>query len=224
VENGRSTPSRDTVLRLAEGLGLDLRERNSLLVAAGYAPVYSETSLESPHMAAVRETVRWVLAAHEPFPAIVLDRYWHRIHANRPSAMFRAEVSAELLKEPVNLLRLSLHPDGLAHRIANLGEWRAHLLSRLHHQVAMTADPNLVKLYDELLGYPCDQQEPKVDLPGPGQIAVPLRIWHEGRELAFLSTMATFGTPLDITTAELSIECFYPADAETTEILRNTEW
>ncbi|MYS81519.1 helix-turn-helix domain-containing protein [Streptomyces sp. SID5474] len=224
IENGRSGPSRDIVLRLAEALGLELRERNPLLLAAGYAPVYHETSLEAPHMAAVRAMLRQVLAAHEPFPAVVLDRYWNRVEANEPALLFRIGVSEELLREPVNLLRLSLHPHGLAPLIANLGEWRAHLLSRLRQQVTMTADPDIIKLYDELVGYPCDQPEPKVELPGPGDIAIPLRLHYDGRILTFFSTMATFGTPLDITVAELAIESFYPADPETAEILRTTKW
>ncbi|MEU6479351.1 helix-turn-helix transcriptional regulator [Streptomyces sp. NPDC047017] len=224
VENGRSVPSRDAVLRLADALGLELRERNPLLLAAGYAPVYHETSLRAPHMSAVRDMVRQVLAAHEPYPAVVLDRYWNRVDANDPAWLFGQGVHPALLEEPVNLLRVSLHPDGMAPRIANLGEWRAHLLGRLRRQVTTTADPVLGKLYDELRAYPCDQPEPKVELPGPGEIAIPLRLRHEGRELAFFSTMATFGTPLDITVAELAIECFFPADPETAEVLRTTDW
>ncbi|MFI6683925.1 helix-turn-helix domain-containing protein [Streptomyces sp. NPDC050485] len=224
IENGRSAPSRDTVLRLAEALGLELRERNPLLLAAGYAPVYRETGLEAPHMSAVRDMVRQVLAAHEPYPAVVLDRYWNRVDANDPAWLFGLGVAPRLLEEPVNLLRVSLHPEGMAPRIANLGEWRAHLLSRLRQQVTMTADPELARLYDELIRYPCDQPEPRVELPGPGEIAVPLRLRYEGRELAFFSTMATFGTPLDITVAELAIESFFPADPETAEVLRTTNW
>lgn len=224
VENGRSAPSRDIVLRLAGTLGLALRERNQLLMAAGYAPVYHETSLNAPRMSSVRAMVRKVLSAHEPFPAIVLDRYWNRVEANDPAMLFRVGVSAELLREPVNVMRLSMHPEGLASRIANLGEWRAHLLSRLRQQIAMTADPDLTKLYDELVGYPCDQPEPEVELPGAGEIAVPLRLRHEGRELVFYSTVSTFGTPLDITVAELAIESFFPADDETLAVLRSTRW
>ncbi|MER6735955.1 helix-turn-helix domain-containing protein [Streptomyces puniciscabiei] len=224
IENGRSEPSREVVLRLAETLGLELRERNELLLAAGYAPVYQHTSLQAPHMSAVRDMVRQVLAAHEPYPAVVLDRYWHRVEANDPAWLFGQGVAEELLREPVNLMRVALHPDGLAPRIANLGEWRAHLLSRLRRQVTMTADPDLVKLYDELVCYPCDQHEPKIELPGPGDIAIPLRLRYEGHELAFFSTVATFGTPLDITVAELSIESFYPADTATAELLRNATW
>ncbi|KAA2258156.1 helix-turn-helix transcriptional regulator [Solihabitans fulvus] len=224
VENGRSMPSREIVLRLAEPLGLALRERNQLLMAAGYAPVYEESGLDAPRMAAVRAMVRRVLAAHEPFPAVVLDRYWNRVEANEPARLFSVGVAEELLQEPVNLMRVCLHPDGLAPRVVNLGEWRAHLLSRLRQQVATTADPELSALYEELAGYPCDQPEPEVELPGPGAIAVPLRLRFAGRELVFFSTVSTFGTPLDVTVAELVLESFFPADDETEAVLRETTW
>jgi transcriptional regulator with XRE-family HTH domain len=224
VENGRSLAGRDVVLRLAEALGLALRERNQLLLAAGYAPVYQQTGLEAPRMAAVRAMVRQVLAAHQPYPAVVLDRYWNRVEANDPAWLFTVGVAPQLLREPVNLMRVALHPQGLAPSIANLGEWRAHLLGRLRRQVAVTADPQLGGLYDELLGYPCDQPEPEVELPGPGAIAIPLRLRYRGRELSFFSTVSTFGTPLDITVAELAIESFFPADAGTAELLREAVW
>lgn len=220
VENGRSVPSREVVLRLAESLGLALRERNQTLVAAGYAPVYAESGLDAPRLAAIRDMIGRLLAAHEPFPAVVVDRYWNRVDANDPAALLGEGVSAELLTEPVNVLRVSLHPDGLAPRIINLGEWRAHLLSRLRQQVSMTADPTLIALLDELTGYPCDQPEPPVELPGPGQIAIPLRLRRGADELTFYSTIATFGTPLDVTVAELAIEAFFPADDRTAALLR----
>lgn len=224
IENGRSAPSRVIVLQMAESLGLELRERNQMLLASGYAPVYQQTSLEAPHMSLVRGMVTQVLAAHEPFPAVVLDRYWNRVDANEPAWIFGEGVAPELLEEPVNLMRVSLHPQGMAPRIANLGEWRAHLLTRLRQQITTTADPQLVKLYDELVMYPCDQPEPKVEMPGPGQIAVPLRLHHESGELSFFSTVATFGTPLDITVAELAIESFFPADEHTSAVLRSAKW
>jgi len=223
VETGRSQPSREMVLRLAEQLDVPLRERNGLLLAAGYAPVYAETTLDAPdapRMAAVRAAVRQVLIGHEPYPAVVVDRHWTLIEVNAGVALLTAGVAPKLLAPPANALRVSLHPDGMAPRIANLGEWRAHLLGRLRRQVAHTADPTLAALYDELRAYPCDQPEPTVELPGPGDIVVPLRLRHAGRELAFVSTVATFGTPLDITVAELSIESFFPADPETAAILR----
>jgi hypothetical protein len=133
--------------------------------------------------------------------------------------MFTGDVPPELLVPPVNVLRASLHPEGMAQRIVNLGEWRAHLLGRLRRQVALTADSDLERLYQELRAYPCDQPEPEIEVPGPGDIAVPLRIRHDGEELAFFSTVATFGTPLDITVAELVIESFFPADARTAAVL-----
>jgi transcriptional regulator with XRE-family HTH domain len=221
VETGRSRPSREMILRLAEQLDLPLRERNHLLLAAGYAPVYGETALEAPPMAAVREAVRQVLAAHEPYPAVVVDRAWHLVEANASVALFTAGVAPDLLAPPANVLRATLHPAGLAPRIVNLGEWRAHLLGRLRRQAALTADPYLADLYDELRAYPCDEPEPEIELPGPGEIVVPLRVRHGDQELSFFSTVATFGTPLDITVAELALELFFPADDATAEALRN---
>ncbi|MGC9666449.1 helix-turn-helix domain-containing protein [Planosporangium sp. 12N6] len=222
VETGRSRPSRDMVLRLADELDVPLRDRNDLLLAAGYAPVYAETTLDAPRMSAIRGAVRLVLTAHEPYPAVVVDRHWNLVDANATLGLLLTGVAAALLDPPVNVLRVSLHPDGLAPRIVNLGEWRAHLLGRLRRQVGSTADPVLADLYDELRGYPCDQPEPEVELPGPGDVVVPLRVRHSGGELAFVSTVATFGTPLDITVAELAIESFFPADPATATALRAT--
>ena len=208
------------VLHLAEQLDLPLRERNQLLLAAGYAPVYPQTALDSPRMAAVRAAVRHVLTGHEPYPAVAVDRGWHLVDANASITLLTEGVSQALLAPPANVLRVSLHPDGMAPRIVNLGEWRAHLLGRLRRQVALTADPELAALYRELRAYPCDQAEPEIELPGPGDVVVPLRIRHGDRELAFFSTVATFGTPLDITVAELAIESFFPADPDTASVLR----
>ncbi|MGI8689428.1 MAG: helix-turn-helix domain-containing protein [Thermomicrobiales bacterium] len=221
VETGRSTPSREMVLHLTEQLDLPLRERNHLLLAAGYAPVYSETPLAAPQLSAVRVAVRQVLIGHEPYPAVVVDRGWNLVDANASLALFTDGVAPELLAPPANVLRVSLHPDGMAPRIVNLGEWRAHLLGRLRRQVALTANAALADLYTELRAYPCDRPDPEIEAPGPGDIVVPLRIRHGDRELTFFSTVATFGTPLDITVAELSIESFFPADAETTTALWN---
>lgn len=223
VETGRSTPSRTMVLRLADQLDVPLRQRNELLLAAGYAPIYSEASLDSPQMSAVRQAVRQVLTGHEPYPAVAVDRGWNLVDANAGVALLTEGVAEELLTPPVNALRVSLHPQGMAPRIVNLGEWRAHLLGRLRREVAFTADPELAHLYDELRAYPCDQSEPDVEIPGPGDIVVPLRIRHPSAELAFFSTVATFGTPLDITVAEISIESFFPADAATAAVLRGNE-
>jgi transcriptional regulator with XRE-family HTH domain len=220
VETGRSRPSRDMVLHLADQLDVDLRERNHLLLAAGFAPVYSESTLESPQMSAVRAAVRQVLTGHEPYPAVIVDRGWNMVDANSSLALFTEGVAAELLAPPANVLRASLHPGGMAPRILNLGEWRAHLLGRLRRQVAISADPGLTELLDELRAYACDQPEPAVEIPGPGDVFVPLRLRHGDRELAFFSTIATFGTPLDITLDELAIESFYPADAGTASFLQ----
>ncbi len=223
VENGKSEPSRDTVLQLAEVLDLPLRERNHLLLAAGYAPVYSEASLDSPEMSAVRQAVRQVLKGHEPYPAVVVDRGWNLLEANAGVTLLTDGVSEELLAPPANVLRVSLHPDRMAPQIVNLGEWRAHLLGRLRRQVVLTADPELVRLLNELRAYPCNQPEPEIEIPGPGDIFVPLHIRYEGRELAFFSTVSTFGTPLDVTVSELAIESFFPADPETASVLLNVE-
>lgn len=221
VETGRSRPSREMVLRLAEGLDVPLRERNQLLLAAGYAPAYAETALDSPQMAVVRAAVRQVLAGHEPYPALAVDRGWNLVDANASLALITEGVAPELLAAPTNCMRIALHPRGLAPRIVNLGEWRAHLLGRLRRQAARTADPALTRLYEELRTYPCDQPEPEVELPGPGDIVVPLRLRYGDRVLAFFSTVTTFGTPLDITVAELAIESFFPADADTAAVLRD---
>lgn len=219
VETGRSRPSREMVLHLAEQLDLPLRERNRLLLAAGYAPIYAETALDAPRLSEVRAAVRQLLTGHEPYPAVVVDRGWNLVDANASVALFTAGVAPDLLAPPANVLRVSLHPEGMAPHIVNLGEWRAHLLGRLRRQIALTADPELAQLYDELRAYPCDQTEPEIELPGPGDVVVPLRIRHDGQELAFFSTVATFGTPLDITVAELVIESFFPANSATSGVL-----
>jgi transcriptional regulator with XRE-family HTH domain len=217
VETGRSAPSRAMVLHLTEQLDVPLRERNRLLLAAGYAPVFEETTMDAPRMAAIRAAVRQILTGHEPYPAVVVDRAWNLVDRNASAGLFTASIAPELLRPPVNVLRLSLHPDGMAGRIANLGEWRAHLLGQLRRQVAVTADPQLSELYAELLDYPGGTDAPTGDAGG---VVIPLRLRHEGGELAFLSTIATFGTPLDVTVAELAIESFFPADEHTAAVLR----
>jgi transcriptional regulator with XRE-family HTH domain len=220
VETGRSVPSREMVLRLAEHLDVPLRDRNQLLLAAGYAPAYPQTPLDAPQLSAVLAAVRQVLLAHEPYPAVAVDGGWDLVERNASVGLLTAGSAPHLLTGRVNALRLTLHPEGMAPRIVNLGEWRGHLLGRLRRQLALTADRGLADLYDELRGYPCDQPEPDVELPGPGDVVVPLRLRHGDRELSFFSTVSTFGTPLDITVAELSIESFFPADGETAAFLR----
>lgn len=220
LETGRSQPSREMVLRLAEQLDVPLRERNHLLLAAGFAPAFAETALDSPRMSAVRAAVRQILTGHEPYPALVVDRLWNIVDANAGLAFFTEHV-AQPLQPPANCMRIALHPNGLAPHIANLGEWRAHLLSRIRRQIARTGEAKLVQLYEEVRAYPCDQPEPEIEIPEPGDIVVPLRFRHEGEELVFFSTVAAFGTPLDITVAELAIELFFPADAHTASVLRD---
>ncbi|WP_410657946.1 helix-turn-helix domain-containing protein [Amycolatopsis sp. lyj-112] len=220
VETGRSRPSRDMVLRLGEHLEVPLRERNQLLLAAGYAPAYAESRLGDPELAAIRGAVRQLLTSHEPYPAAVVDRGWNLVDANASVSIMTDLVSPALMTQPVNVLRLTLHPEGMAPHVLNLGEWRAHLLGRLRRQVAQTADPVLTDLLEELRTYPCDDPVPEVEVPGPGDIFVPLRLRHEGVELTFFSTVSTFGTPLDITVAELVIESFFPADTVTADYLR----
>jgi hypothetical protein len=150
------------ILRLTEHLDVPLRERNRLLLAGGYAPVYPEHELDSPPMDAVRTALRKVLTGHEPYPAVIVDRGWNLVDANTSVALFTEGAQQELLAPPLNVLRLSLHPNGMAQRIANFGEWRAHLLNRLRHQATRTADPDLAELYEELLGYPCHESLPEV--------------------------------------------------------------
>ncbi|TCO19215.1 DNA-binding XRE family transcriptional regulator [Kribbella steppae] len=217
VETGRSKPSREMVLRLAEHLDVPLRDRNQLLLAGGYAPIYSEASLHSPSMLAIRTTLRRLLKAHEPYPALVVDRWWNIVEANAGIQIFTADVDEQLLKAPINALRLTLHPDGLARRLGNLAEVRAAALAGLQRQVASTADPELEDLYDELREYAAGD---KPVHPGPTEVVVPMNLRHEGHDLSLLTTIATFGTPLDVTVSELMIESFYPADEPTAEFLR----
>ncbi|XVQ15227.1 helix-turn-helix domain-containing protein [Spirillospora sp. CA-255316] len=222
VETGRSAPSREMVLRLAEHLDVPLRDRNLLLVSAGYAPVYAETPIAEPRMDSVRAALRQVLQGHEPYPAVVVDRFWNLIDANAAAAFFMEGAPPELLEPPLNVLRLSMHPEGMARNIVNLGEWRAHMIERVRRHVALTADPSLAQLYRELRDYPGAEEPAAVPAPvtGGDGVVVPLRIRTGDGELSFFSTVATFGTPIDITVAELAIESFYPADEATTAFLR----
>ncbi len=219
VETGRSRPSAEMVLHLAEHLDVPLRDRNQLLLAAGYAPVYGQRGLDEPEMGPVRGALEAVLRGHEPYPAVVVDRHWGMVAGNRAIALLTDGVAPELLEPPVNVLRLSLHPDGIAPRIANLPEWRSHLLDRLGRQAVSTGDPALATLFAELSELPGAGPAEAFD-PAAGDIAVPLRLRAADRVLSFISTVTTFGTATDITVAELSIESFFPADAETAEAVR----
>jgi transcriptional regulator with XRE-family HTH domain len=224
VETGRSKPSRELLLHLAEHLDVPLRDRNALLVAAGYAPVFAETALDDSAMTPVREALDRLLAGHAPFPALVVDHRWDLLSANLPAMALMGElVAPELLEPPVNGLRVVLHPDGLAPRIENLAEYGGHLLMRLRRHELAAPDPAISALIEELSGYP------GVEEPGAESAAVdpadllfvPLRMRGPGDEpLAFFSTLATFGTALDITLAELIIEQFFPADPATEKALR----
>ena len=221
VETGRARPTREMILRLAEQLDVPLRARNALLLAGGFAPAYSQRDLDAPHLATVLAALRAVLAGHEPYPAVLVDRHWTLVDANAAATVLTDGAAPALLEPPVNVLRLSLHPDGLAPRITNLAEWRAHLLHRLDRQAQASADPVLGALLDELRGYPGGSADPggraATDLAGP---VVPMRYRRGDRELAFLSVTSVLGTPLDVTLAELAIETFLPADPATAAALR----
>ena len=211
------------VLHLAEHLAIPLRERNVLLTAAGYAPVFPERGLDDPALAAARAAVELVVQGHEPFPALAVDRHWTLVTSNDAATRLLGGVTPPLLRPPVNVLRLSLHPDGLAPRIANFREWRAHLLARLAHQIEVTADATLVGLQRELRDYPVpDTAGSQAAAPGPDYagVVVPLRLVTEAGVLSLFSTTTVFGTPIDITLAELALEAFYPADRATAEALR----
>jgi transcriptional regulator with XRE-family HTH domain len=221
VESGRATPSRDMVLHLAEQLEVPLRERNMLLLAAGFAPRFSDRPLDDPALAAARAMVEAILRAHVPHPALAVDRHWTMVAANEAVAPLLAGVrDATLLRPPVNVLRLSLHPEGLAHAIANLPQWRAHVLGRLKRQVLASADPVLADLLGELSEFAPDGK----DRTGVGQsltdeIAIPLELDTTQGRLSLISTTTVFGTPTEVTLSELAIEAFYPADRATAERL-----
>lgn len=218
VETARSRPSREMVLQLATHLDVPLRERNQLLLAAGYAPLYGQRGLEEPDMEPVRETLDVILQSHEPYPAAVVDRHWGIVAANRPMSLLTEGVAPELLKPPVNVLRLALHPDGVAPRIVNLGPLRAALLEALSHQAVSTGDPALAALHEELSGYPGPVR--LAEQSSTDEIAVPLRIRWRDTELSFISTHTTFSRASDITVAELGIESYFPTDETTARVLR----
>jgi transcriptional regulator with XRE-family HTH domain len=218
VETGRSTPSREMILHLAEQLDIPVRERNVLLVAAGYAPVFPERTLDDPQLSAARAAIDQVLEGHKPFPAFAVDRRWNIVASNGALPRMFDGVLPELMQAPTNALRLSLHPNGLAPRIANLAEWRAHLLARLRQQIDLSADPGLVDLARELQAYPAPRSLPDRSR-SPG-VVVPFQLWVGEAVLSFFSTTMVFGTPIDITLSELAVESFFPADAETAERVR----
>lgn len=223
VETGRAKPSRELVLHLAEHLDVPLRERNALLHAGGYAPVFTERPLEAADMAPVRHALDTLLASHDPFPAIVVDRRHDLVLANRAATqLFTSRLPAPLLERPVNALRATLHPEGLARDIVNLGELSGHLLARLDREIAASADPELQALADELRGYPGVVEAP-VPEPPASQLFTPFALRSDSGELRFFTSIATFGTALDITVSELSIESFFPADEATAAALRSVQ-
>ncbi len=224
VETGRSRPSPEIVLLLAERLEVPVRERNHLLLAAGYAPTIPELSLQDSELAPVREAIELILTGHEPYPAVVVDRGWNMVAVNPTMAALVAGIDPGLLQAPVNVMRVGLHPDGLAGRVINVGEVRAYFLGRLERQVAITGDEDLAALLEEVTGYPAPEHDP--DPAGEtavGNIVTPLIRMRvpDGGELSLFATVATFGTAIEVTTSELSIELAFPADAASAQVLRN---
>ncbi|WP_129776753.1 helix-turn-helix domain-containing protein [Peristeroidobacter soli] len=220
LETGRSRPSREMLLKLSELLEVPLRERNTLLIAAGFAPMFTERKLDDPSLQAARDAMELVLKGHEPYPAIAVDRHWTLLAANRAVAPMLSGIKAELLTPPMNVLRASLHPEGLAPRIVNLGQWRAHIFARLRRQIEVSADPVLTSLLEELSDYPAPEHPTR----GKGELAnafvVPMRLATPLGVLSFISTTTVFGTPIDVTLSELALESFFPADAATAAALR----
>src|SRR5271167_2702136 len=218
VETGRSAPSREMVLKLAERLEVPLRERNVLLVAAGFAPAFPQRSLDDPALKSARAAIDLVLKAHEPNPALAYDRHWNLVTANRMVAPLLDGIPERLLGQPFNILRLAFHPEALAERTVNLAEWCGHLLERLHRQCETTADPELIKLYHELKAYPI----PARSMPlSADNVAIPFKMRVGGDVLSFFSTTMIFGTPVDITLSELALETFFPADELTAARMRD---
>ena len=222
VETGRSKPSRELVLHLAEHLDVPLRERNALLLAAGYAPVYQERSLEDEEMDPVRDALERVLSGHEPYPAVIVNRRWDVVAANETALrLFTVGVAPHLVEPPINAYRLGLHPEGLAPRVRNMGEYSHHLLTRLQREVVLSGDPDLEALLAEVRGYPDLTHASPVGTDPARMLFLPMEFTTvDGEQLSFFSTLATFGTALDVTVAELSIEAFFPADEHTRRALQ----
>lgn len=223
LETGRSVPSRAMLLRLAERLEIPLRERNALLLSAGYAPMYAERRLDDPALEQARKAIHLVIEGHRPYPALAIDRHWNLVASNSMLHVLLGDhIDPKLRQSPVNVMRLGLHPGGVAPRVVNYTQWRAHTLARLRQQIAATADPILIELLAELESYPLvstPDKEPKDDGADYGGVVVPFRLRTDFGVLSFFGTTTVFGTPLDITLSELAIESFFPADPQTAEIL-----
>ncbi|MGW0286488.1 helix-turn-helix domain-containing protein [Streptomyces sp. NPDC003236] len=220
IETGRSRPSEEMVLRLAEHLQVPVRERNALLLAAGYAPRYPETPLDDPALDALRDGMERLIQGYEPYPALVVDAGYTVVAANRGIALLLEGVPEELMAPAPNAMRLTLHPEGLAPRIRNLREWRGHLLAQMERQIALDRSDQLRALYEEVAGYPVPEDASDDEQAEPAAyFALPLRIEHDGRVLSFVSSISTFNTPMDVTVAELAIETFLPADPATSKYL-----
>ncbi|MDO0910343.1 helix-turn-helix transcriptional regulator [Streptomyces sp. DT2A-34] len=222
IETGRSRPSEEMVLRLAEHLEVPVRERNALLLAAGYAPRYPETPLDDPALDAVRAGMEQLIQGYEPYPALVVDAMYNVHAANRGVLMLLDGIPEHLLAPPLNAMRLTLHPEGLAPRIRNLREWRGHLLAQMDRQIALHRSEPLRRLYEEVAAYPVPDEasdaEPAEPVP---YFALPMQVEHEGRVLSFISSISTFNTPMDVTVAELAIETLLPADPATVKYLQS---
>lgn len=221
VETGRSRPTPEMILKLTDHLGVPLRERNQLLLAGGYAPAYPQHGLDAPELASVREALSLVLTGHEPYPALVINRWWELQDANAAVGLIIEGCAPHLLDPPVNVLRLSLYPDGMASRIVNLAQWRAHLFEQLHRRAEVTGDPKLTELDEELRGYPNGLDTAvAMDPVARNSVVLPLRLQHSSGELSFFSITAAVGTAADVTVEELMFESFFPANLETAQRLR----
>ncbi|MEZ5709549.1 MAG: helix-turn-helix transcriptional regulator [Blastomonas sp.] len=218
VETGRSRPSRAVIGLLADRLDVPLRARNELLLAAGLAPEFGETPLHAPDMAQSMTLIEHLLKGHEPFPALVVDRHWHLLAANRAVAILTEQIASHLMEPPVNVLRLALHPDGLAPQIVNYSAWRSSILSRLDREIEASGDAGLIALRAELAGYAGSANDNHGDVPDA--VATPLVIDSVAGRLSFYSTITVFGTPRDVTLSEIALETFLPADEQTGRALR----
>lgn len=223
IETGRSRPSPEMVLTLADGLDIPLRERNTLLLAAGFAPRYPSRPLEDAALSPARDAVQRLLDAHDPYPGIVIDRCWNIVGTNAAASALTAGLPEQLLGPPANVYRLCLHPDGLAGRTLNFPDWAGYLLRQLRRTIALTGDPGLAALEEEVRDYPgvAAAADARSAPPDSSSLLIPFVLdVGGGRRLSMFTTLTTFGTPLDVTLAELAVELFYPADTESADLLR----